>query len=119
MKKILVVDDNECILEMLKELLEMKGFDVQLLSGGTTVQDVVAHHMPDLVLLDILLGRHNGMDICRSIKENPSTSNVPVLMMSAMERPLHLIGQSTTPDDFIAKPFDIYHLMMKIDRFAA
>jgi DNA-binding response OmpR family regulator len=119
MKKILVVDDNECILEMLKELLELKGFEVQLLSGGTTVQDVVEHQRPDIILLDILLGRYNGMDICRSIKENPSTSNVPVLMMSAIEKPLHLMGQHTTPDDFIAKPFDIYHLMMKIDRFAA
>ncbi|RYZ47342.1 MAG: response regulator [Sphingobacteriales bacterium] len=119
MKKILVVDDNECILEMLKELLELKGFDVQLLSGGRSVEDVVAAEMPDIVLLDILLGKHNGMDICRHIKENPNTSQVPVLMMSAMEKPLNLVGQSTVPDDFIAKPFDIYHLMMKIDRFAA
>lgn len=119
MKKILIVDDNECILQMLKELLELKGFDVQLLSGGNTVKDVVEHEMPDIVLLDILLGKHNGMDICKSLKENPFTRNVPVLMMSAMEKPLHLIGQKTTPDDFIAKPFDIYHLMMKIDRFAA
>jgi DNA-binding response OmpR family regulator len=119
MKKILVVDDNECILEMLKELLELKGFDVQLLSGGATVQDVVEEQMPDIVLLDILLGRCNGMDICRTLKENPNTATIPVLMMSAMEKPLHLVGQHTTPDDFIAKPFDIYHLMMKIDRFAA
>lgn len=119
MKKILVVDDNESILEMLRELLEIKGFDVQLLSAGNTVQDVVEHEMPDIVLLDILLGKHNGMDICRSIKENPNTSKVPILMMSAMERPLHLFGQKEIPDDFIAKPFDIYHLMMKIERFAA
>lgn len=119
MKKILVVDDNESILEMLRELLEIKGFEVQLLSAGNTVRDVVEHEMPDIVLLDILLGRHNGMDICKSIKENPSTSKVPILMMSAMERPLYLIGQKEVPDDFIAKPFDIYHLMMKIERFAA
>lgn len=119
MKKILVVDDNESILEMLRELLEIKGFDVQLLSAGNTVQDVVEHEMPDIVLLDILLGKYNGMDICRSIKENPNTSKVPILMMSAMERPLYLFGQKEIPDDFIAKPFDIYHLMMKIERFAA
>lgn len=119
MKKILVVDDNEYILEMLRELLEIKGYDVQLLSAGNTVQDVVAEEMPDIVLLDILLGKYNGMDICKSIKENPCTSNVPILLMSAMERPLQLLGQKVTPDDFIAKPFDIYHLMMKIERFAA
>lgn len=119
MKKILVVDDNECILEMLRDLLEIKGFDVHLLSGGNTVQDVVEQEMPDIVLLDILLGKHNGMDICRSIKENPGTNKVPILMMSAMERPLQLLGQKVVPDDFIAKPFDIYHLMMKIERIAA
>ena len=119
MKKILVVDDNESILEMLRELPEIKGFEVQLLSAGNTVQDVVEHEMPGIVLLDILPGKHNGMDICKSIKEHPNTSRVPILMMSAMERPLHLFRQKEVPDDFIAKPFDIYHLMMKIDRFAA
>jgi DNA-binding response OmpR family regulator len=119
MKKILVVDDNESILEMLRELLEIKGYDVQLLSAGNTVEDVVAQEMPDIVLMDILLGKHNGMDICKSIKENPFTSKVPILLMSAMERPLHLLGQRVTPDDFIAKPFDIYHLMMKIECLAA
>lgn len=119
MKRILVVDDNETILDMLRELLELKGFEVQSLSAGNTVKEVVESQMPDIVLLDILLGRHNGMDICRSIKEDPGTSKVPVLMMSAMEHPLHLIGQDMLPDDFIAKPFDIVHLLSRIEHLAA
>lgn len=119
MKKILVVDDNEIILEMLRELLELKGFEVQSLSAGHIVAEVVQQQQPDLVLLDILLGRCNGMDICRSIKENPGTSGVPVLMMSAMESPLHLVGQEVFPDDFIAKPFDIGNLLSRIAQLAA
>lgn len=117
MKKILVVDDNEAILDMLKELLESRGFEVQLLSGGNGVQDIVEMRQPDLVLLDLLLGRYNGMEICSRIKQNPYTRTVPVLLMSAMER--LPAGQNTPPDGFIAKPFDILCLMTTIDRLAA
>lgn len=119
MKKILIVDDNETILEMLQELLEMKGFQVQVVSAGNRVQEMVGREMPDLVLLDILLGKYNGVDICRAIKENPGTSHVPVLLMSAIERPLHLVRQEILPDDFIAKPFDLLHLLSRIEILAA
>lgn len=117
MKKILVVDDNEALLAMLKELLELKGFSVQLLSAGSAVLDALIDERPDLVLLDILLGRENGADICRSIKEDPRTCHVPVMMMSALDQPMSWMGMA--PDGFVAKPFDIAVLLTEIRSFAA
>ncbi|WP_118975093.1 response regulator transcription factor [Taibaiella koreensis] len=117
MKKILVVDDNEAILDMLKELLELNGFSVQLLSAGKVVLDTVIREQPDLVLLDVLLGRENGLSICREIKENPCTCNIPVMMMSALDR--SLIATELAPDFFLAKPFDIRSLISEIRELAA
>lgn len=114
-KKILVVDDDADILFVLKMMLERKGYEVEtsaepdkILPPGST--------LPDLVLLDIWMGNYDGRDICRQLKADPATQQLPVILLSASKD----IGQSAREsgaDDFVAKPFEQKHLLEKISGY--
>ena len=113
-KKILILDDDDDILEILSLLLVDHGYEVQALSCGDTVFEDIKDFQPDLILLDVMLAGMDGRAICKSIKENHMTYFVPVILISGthdLAGSLHLPG---APDDFVAKPFDIDHLLYKI-----
>lgn len=112
--KILIVDDDAGIGEMLKTLLEFSGYQVLVTEIPNQASDLVLQHGVDLVLLDMLIAGVNGTDICRELKRNKRTAEVPVVMMSA----LHEAGAKCTAagaDDFIAKPFEMEDLLDKIN----
>lgn len=115
MKKVLVVDDNENILQVLKELLEVKGFKVSTMEGNKAVLERVQSSKPDFVLLDISMGNANGYEIYKVIKANILTSTTPVLLMSSSDLEESMFEMKLKSEDIILKPFDLKHLMVKLN----
>lgn len=112
--KILVVDDDSGIGEMLKTLLEFYGFNVTVTEKPYEAEHLIQQKEIDLVMLDMLISGVNGTDVCEGIRKNEKTKDVPVLMMSA----LHDAGpkcKTAGADDFMAKPFEMEDLIEKIN----
>jgi len=105
-KNILIVDDQIDILDVLKEALEMEGYNVIALSYTEDILNSVKEFNPDLVMLDFLLAGINGGEHCHFLKSNPLTSHIPVVMMSGYPRVLESLGNYGA-DAFIAKPFGL------------
>lgn len=112
--KILVVDDDSGIGEMLKTLLEFYGYEVIVTEKPDEAEKLIENHEIDLVILDMLISGVNGTDVCARLRANEPTADIPVLMMSA----LHDAGKKCKKagaNDFIAKPFEMDDLQEKIN----
>jgi len=114
-KKILVLDDDLAILEVLKDTLEYSGYAVNTLSEGSAVFEKIQEYHPDLILLDVMLAEYDGREICRSIKQQHDSANIPVILISATHDLSKSLQQQGAPDDFVAKPFDLDNLLNKIE----
>ena len=110
MRRILAVDDDKDILDVLQYILEDSGYEVETLSDGHFLFDKINAHMPDLILLDIMLGNLDGRDLCRAVKATDATHDIPVVLISA-SHVASAAGLKGAPDAFIAKPFDIDDLL--------
>lgn len=111
--KILVIDDDSGIGEMLKTLLEFYGYEVVVSEKPEEAEEIITTQHIDLVILDMLISGVNGTDVCSELRKNPPTAAIPVLMMSA----LHNAGEKCKKagaNDFIAKPFEMDDLIAKI-----
>ena len=115
MQRILAVDDDKDILEVLQYILEESGYLVDTLSDGHYLFDKIKEHMPDLILLDIMLGNMDGRELCKDVKTQQQTKNIPVILISASHTS-NITDKLGAPDDFIAKPFDINDLLSSIER---
>ena len=115
-KKILVIDDDSGIGEMLQVLLEFNGYKVTVTEKPEEAEEIIQEKNIDLVLLDMLISGINGTDVCRRLRNNDNgwIAEIPILMMSA----LHDAGQKCQEagaNDFIAKPFEIEDLINKVE----
>lgn len=117
--KILVVDDDIDILEIVTLLLVEQGYEVKALDHGETIFEDILDFKPGLILMDVMLGGMDGRAICKDLETNPSTSEVPVILISGTHDLVASIHQPGGPDDFLAKPFDLNQLYAKIDRHLA
>ena len=116
--KILVVDDDSGIGEMLKTLLEYYKYEVTVTPKPEETERLIVEKQIDLVLLDMLISGVNGTDVCARLRQNEETKDTPVLMMSA----LHDAGKKCREagaNDFIAKPFEMEDLIVKINEVLA
>lgn len=113
MKRILVIDDNAEILNVVKLILETKGYEVITSGKGEETTTDVVKYAPQLILLDVYLKGSNGVEICNQLKSNTLTRHIPVIMFSAQVND-YLVSRKCAPDDFIEKPFDINLLLEKI-----
>lgn len=113
MKRILAVDDNKDILEILRYILEDSGYAVDTLSDGHFLFDKIHEYMPDLILLDVMLGDMDGRELCKDVKTLEETHDIPVIMISASHN-ITNIRQICAPDAFLAKPFDIKVLLSTV-----
>jgi DNA-binding response OmpR family regulator len=112
-KKIIVVDDDDDILQIIRYVLEEHGMTVE------TVSDIVAFQKlcqstTDLILLDDWLNDGLGSQLCKSLKNNEHTANVPIILISAANN-LSESARESGADDFLSKPFDIEDLLSKVD----
>jgi len=116
MQRILAVDDDKDILEVLQLILEDSGYEVETLADGHFLFDRIEKHHPDLIILDIMLGNLDGRELCRSVKAKKETNNIPVILLSASHAITDSYKKNGNPDDFIAKPFDIDVLLDSVER---
>ncbi|MEO7960087.1 MAG: response regulator [Ginsengibacter sp.] len=113
MDKILVVDDDTEILKVIKLILTMDGFEVEVVSEWEDAFQKVNTFKPDLILLDICLGGEDGRNISRKIKSKESLKHIHIVLFSAKSGVQKHFSECLA-DDFIAKPFDAQQLLDKI-----
>lgn len=116
MKKILVVDDDDDVLETIQLILEIGGYDVEPLNDAEVIFERIDEFKPDLILLDVVLGKIDGRVICSQLKCHADTQRIPVLMMSGLYDLKEIQDMECAPDDFMSKPFKMDVLLEKIDK---
>lgn len=110
--KILVVDDDPAISEMLSIVLESEGFNTVAVTDGAVAVETFQREQPDLVLLDLMLPGMNGIDICRAIRQE---SSVPIVMLTAKTDTVDVVlGLESGADDYVNKPFKPKELVARI-----
>jgi DNA-binding response OmpR family regulator len=118
--KILIVEDEPAIAENLQALLNAKGYQVLLASDGSEGINLARKESPSLILLDVMLPKMGGFDVCRMLKGDPATKAIRIIMVTGLGR----MGDVETAfrngaDDYIIKPFDSARLFKKIEKVMA
>ncbi len=111
-EKILVVDDDQNICELLRLYLEKEGYKTLAAYDGQQAIDGARNYEPDLILLDIMLPKFDGWQVCREIRKE---SNVPIIMLTAKGETFDkILGLELGADDYITKPFDAKEVMARV-----
>ncbi len=114
-RKVLIVDDDESTVEVLKRFLLTKGFETVEAKDGQSAIDLAKRIRPDLILLDIMMPDLSGDVVCKALKDDQETAAVPVIMTTAKREREDLInGLDVGADDYVRKPFDVYELLARI-----
>ncbi|QEC76818.1 response regulator [Mucilaginibacter ginsenosidivorax] len=114
-KKILIVDNNELMIEVMTYILTANGYDVvSFHDAGNIFAEIKTSH-PDLVILDVLLPGLDSLEICKLIKLNRNTKNLPVIICLPGEDVGTALNQKGAPDDVLLKPFGINNLIEKVE----
>jgi two-component system response regulator VicR len=116
--KIMVVDDEPDVVDLVKLVLESDGFDVVTAYSGKEALDRIVQEMPDLVLLDIMMPQMDGWEVYSRIKAHPKTKDIPVAMLTAKSQSIDkMIGLHVVKvDDYITKPFGRSELLERVKR---
>ena len=112
--KVLVVDDEQDLLEILKFNLETEGYEVQT---ATSAEEALGLDIQtfDLLLLDVMMGGMSGFAMARKLKDNPSTAKVPIIFLTARDTENDTVtGFNLGADDYISKPFSIREVMVRV-----
>src|SRR5882757_3627129 len=112
---VLIVDDNPQNVELLQAFLEALPVKIVTASDGIEALDKVAEHDPDLILLDIMMPRMSGFQVCRKLKSDPRTRDIQILMVTALNE-LGDIEQASEcgTDDFVSKPVNKFELLTRV-----
>lgn len=111
-KTVLVVDDEVTIVELLKHHLELEGYNVLEANDGLTGLEIALNERPNLILLDIMLPKLDGLSVCKRIK---NVYNVPILMITAKDTEIDkILGLELGADDYVTKPFSTRELMARV-----
>jgi two-component system alkaline phosphatase synthesis response regulator PhoP len=114
-EKILVVDDEEDILELLKYNLSREGYQVFCTTSGEKTLNLVKTETPDLIVLDLMLPGMDGLEVARRLKDNPHTKNVPIVMLTAKGEEADIVtGLELGADDYVTKPFSPRILLARV-----
>lgn len=112
-KTILIVDDEQSIIDILVYNLKKEGYNTIEANDGQSAVDIALEQKPDLILLDIMLPKMDGLTACKKIKS--ATPNVPILILSAKDEELDkIVGLELGADDYITKPFSVRELMARV-----
>ena len=114
-EKILVVDDEEDILELVRYNLFKNGYQVTCVSSGELAMQKLKEETPQIILLDLMLPGMDGLDVCRSLRSNPATVNIPIIMITAKGEDADIVtGLELGADDYLTKPFSPRVLLARI-----
>ena len=115
MQRILVIEDENDIRQLLRFNLEREGFAVLDAADGLGGLHMATSELPDLVVLDLMLPGMDGCDVCRRLKAQPVTAAIPVLMLTARgEEVDRIVGLTLGADDYVVKPFSVRELVLRI-----
>jgi two-component system, OmpR family, alkaline phosphatase synthesis response regulator PhoP len=113
--RVLIVEDDLDIAHLLSHSLNRAGFGVETLSSGHEVMAAVRRQRPDLVLLDLMLPGLDGLEVCRSLRGDPLTAALPVIMLTARaEESDRIVGLELGADDYITKPFSPNEVVARV-----
>ncbi len=116
-KKILVIDDEGDLLKLARTRLEASGYRVLTLDSGDRAVEFAKSEKPDLILLDIVMPGKNGCEVCKELKDDKTTSPIPVIVFTAQYPEEEYVKTNTEEigaDDYVLKPFDAQELLAKI-----
>lgn len=114
-EKILIVDDEEHIVELIKFNLEKNKYNVIVAHNGLEAIKLAKKEMPQLMLLDLMLPGMDGYDICKEIRKDPNLSGMPIIMITAKSEEFDkILGLELGADDYITKPFSVRELMARV-----
>lgn len=117
-RKILIVDDEEHILELLKINLEFSGYEIYTHSTGSGVLEIIEQVAPDLILLDLMLPEIDGIELCKRIRNNPEFNRIRILIVSAKSDEIDkVLCLEIGADDYITKPFSLRELLVRVKVF--
>jgi phosphate regulon transcriptional regulator PhoB len=115
MSKILIVDDEKDIADLISYNLEREGFSTIKVFHGDKVLAIIKAQKPDLMILDLMLPGTNGLDICKGVRANPGIAHLPVIMLTAKSDEVDkIIGLEIGADDYITKPFSVKELIARV-----
>ena len=119
-EKILAVDDELDILQLIEMTLISDGFEVVTASNGIEALEKARIHTPDLILLDLMMPEMDGFEVIKNLKQTPEMKNIPVIMLTARAQAHERIeGLSAGADDYITKPFELEELKLRIESILA
>jgi DNA-binding response OmpR family regulator len=114
-KKILLVDDEPDILFTVKKRLQVNGFEVETAQNGVIALEKVNTFSPDAVILDVMMPEINGYQVCRTLRENPETESLPVIMLTAKAQESDKFwGEEVGATYYVTKPFDDKELVATV-----
>ena len=115
MAKILLIEDEILIQELVTFNLEREGYIVKIAGDGKSGLEMVKTELPDLILLDVMLPELDGFEVCKAVRGNKETANLPIIMLSARDEVADkVIGLELGADDYITKPFSPRELVARV-----
>lgn len=115
MNKILVIDDDIAINELIKVNLELNGYNVLQAHDGTTGFAIAKQELPDLIILDVMMPEVDGYTVAQRIRQNPTTEETPILMLTALSQLNDKVkGFNIGVDDYLVKPFEMEELHVRV-----
>jgi len=117
---ILVVDDEEDIIELVQLNLAREGYQTLACTTGEKALEIAGSKSPDLIILDLMLPGIDGMEVCRRLKANPDTANIPVIFLTAKSQEAEILrGLSLGAAGYVTKPFDALALGQQVKDIVA
>jgi len=114
-KYILIVDDAPNIVLSLEFLLKKEGYDVHSVSNGEEAMTAIAEKVPDMLLLDVMMPRKDGYEVCQELRAHPDWKNIKIIMLTAKGRDVEREkGLALGADDYVTKPFATQELVKKV-----
>lgn len=114
-RNVLVVDDEPNIVLSIKFLINQQGYEVRTASNGEEALQELSRQIPDLILLDIMMPKPDGYEVCQKIRATPAWKDIPVIMLTAKGRDVEKQkGLAMGADDYITKPFATHELVAKV-----
>lgn len=114
-KNVFVVEDEEDILDLVRHHLTKEGFVVATATNGLEAVKAILRKPPDLILLDLMLPGLDGLEVCRQLKKEPKTADIPVLMVTAKDEESDVVaGLELGADDYVVKPFRMKELIARV-----
>ena len=113
--RILVVEDDDDIAQLLAITMKKAGFDVAISDNGYEALNLIRKHPPDLLILDLMIPGIDGLEVCKAMKRDPRTAAVPVLIVTARGEEIdRIIGLELGADDYVVKPFSPRELLLRV-----